>query len=66
MCNDNLNPIAQMMQAFERKPIGFVLVVDEQQQRIIDYRIMDVDAVFDLLNDNGLLHTSDDNEDIKL
>ncbi len=55
MTNLDVKAITEMIQTINRKPLGFVLVVDDQQSRVIDYRMMDVEDVLDLLDENGLL-----------
>lgn len=49
--------IARIIQALplERVPQGIVLVVDEEGQRVIDYRMMELDDVVEILDANGLL-----------
>lgn len=61
MTNLDVKAITEMIQTINRKPLGFVLVVDDQQSRVIDYRMMDVDDVLDLLDENGLLRPGGEN-----
>jgi len=49
--------LASFFQSLLKPPdvLGFVLVVDERQRQVIDYRLMDLSDVLALLATNGLL-----------
>lgn len=49
--------LASFFQSLLKPPdiLGFVLVVDERQRQVIDYRMMDLGDVLALLATNGLL-----------
>jgi len=53
----NYEQIARIIQALpiEKAPQSIVLVVDDDGQRLIDYRMMDLDDVVEILDTNGLL-----------
>jgi len=53
----NYEQIARIIQALpiDRAPQSIVLVVDDEGQRLIDYRMMDLDDVVEILDTNGLL-----------
>lgn|GEM_PF-5561573 len=61
MTNLDAKVITEMLQSLARKPLGFVLVVDDQKTRVIDYRMMELDDVLDLLDENGLLRPGETN-----
>lgn len=49
--------LASFFQSLLKPPdvLGFVLVVDERQRQVIDYRLMDLGDILALLAANGLL-----------
>lgn len=57
MAELNYEQIARIIQALpiEKAPQSIVLVVDDDGQRLIDYRMMDLDDVVEILDTNGLL-----------